>query len=37
VPPSGAAVLLSGSITLLSIAIAIWYFRRVERSLADVI
>jgi len=37
VPPSGAAVLLSGSITLLSIAIAIWYFRGVERSLADVI
>jgi lipopolysaccharide transport system permease protein len=36
-PPSAAAVLLSGSITLFSIAVGIWYFRRVERSLADVI
>lgn len=36
-PPFEQAVLMSGSVTLFSIAIAIWYFRRVERSLADVI
>jgi lipopolysaccharide transport system permease protein len=36
-PPFEHAVVVSGSVTLLSIAVAIWYFRRVERSLADVI
>ena len=37
IPPFEQAVLMSGSVTLFSIAIALWYFRRVERSLADVI
>jgi len=36
-PPFEGAVLVSGSVTLFSIAVAIWYFRRVESSFADVI